>query len=219
MINTIKNTLSLLAIISTIWLGVSKFRDSKEIDRLTTNLNATTTQWQDEKGRMVTEVSELRFTNKELRKISKIDSTKLGEVYKQLKVASEIIKDLRIKASDVESANIVDLSVSNDSLVTIPVYNENMSLKALKPIKTAHLEITFDVQGNTILVNHKYRAKISTIVSRQVDMETTSGNRRFFIARWVNPRYEYSAKNVVDDKNAKIDSAIHINFQRRKGKR
>jgi len=219
MINTIRNVISLLAIVSTIWLGVSKFKGGKEIDRLTTNLTSTTTQWQDEKGRLVTEVSELRFTNKELKQIAKLDSTKLSYTQKQLREASEVIKDLRIKAKDVESVNIVDLSVSNDSLVSIPTYNEDKSLKALKPIKTEHLEITFDVKKDTVLVSHKYKAKLNTVVSREVDMTTDNGKRRFFIARWINPRYEYSAKNVIDDKKAEIKSAIHINFQRRKGKR
>jgi len=220
MLNKIKNVLLTCTIISTFVLGLFKYNDHNEIARLNNNLSATTKQWQDEKGRHVTEVSELRVTNKELTKAYKKDYFQLsGEYEAQLKEVANELSDLNIKLRNAESYNSVDLSVSNDSLVTTIVYDRDSVLNSIKPIKTDHLEINFKVKGDTLIVSHKYSAKIITGVSREVDMYTDNGKRRFFIARWVNPRWQYSAKNVVDDIDANIVSAVHINFQRNKGKR
>lgn len=219
-IGNIKDTISLLAVVSTMLLGWMKYNDAQEISRLENNLHSTTIQYEDKLGRTVTEVTELRFTNKELKQIAKLDSSKLSDTQKKLWEASQVVKDLEIKSRNAESFNRVDLSVSNDSLISEVIYNEDRSLKELKPIKTKHLSITFEVVGDTVLVAHKYNATIDTVVSRSVDKETKSGKKRFFLVRWVNPRWKYSAKNVSDDKNATIEKgAIHINFQRGKGKR
>jgi len=219
LIGNIKDIATILSIVSVLTLGWLKHQDGQEINRLENNLHSTTIQYTDSIGRMVTEVTELRFTNKELKQISKLDSSKLGATQKKLWEASQLVRELEIKERNVESVNIAALSVSNDSLISEVIYNEDRSLKELKPIKTDHLEITFDVQGDTVLVGHKYKAKINTVVSRKVDKVTNNGKTRFFLARWVNPRWIYSAKNVSDDKNAEIDSAVYINFQSGKGKR
>lgn len=218
-LSLIKDTVTVVSIIATLILGVLKYKDIKEISRLNNNITSTTKQWTDEKGRLVTQVTELRFTNDELERLAHRDSSTLNELEKQLWEAGQTIKDLKIKERNALSYNSVDISVSNDSLVSKAEYNDDKSLKALKPIKTDHLSIDFEIKGDTVLVNHSYKAKVSTVVDREVDKITNRGRKRFFIARWINPRWQYSAKSIVDDPNATIESAINIKFQRKKGKR
>ena len=67
---------------------------------------------------------------------------------------------------------------------------------------------------NSIQVLHKYSCEITTVVSRNRDTKTRRGNRRFFLASLINPRWEYTAKNVSDDLDATIESAVYINFKK-----
>jgi hypothetical protein len=218
-ITGIKDLVTILSILATVGLGYWGKLQKDEAKRAINNLHSTTIQYEDEKGRLVTEVTELRFTTKELKQIAKQDSAKLSSVQKKLLKAHGKITELNIKERNAESINIADLSVFNDSLVTTAEYDKKGLLKALKPIKTDNLEISFNVLSDTVVVNHKYKTEITTIVKREADKTTKNGKKRFFLARWVNPRWQYSAINVSDDKKAKIASAIHIKFQRGKGDR
>lgn len=219
LIGNIKDTFTILSIVSVMLLGWLKYNDTKEINRLNNNITSVKKEWKTKTGELVTQVTELRFTNKELKQIAERDSSELSDLQKQLWEAGQVIKTLDIKERNAESVNIADLIVSNDSLVTTIQYNEDMSLKALKPIKTDNLSINFKVSGDSIIIDHVYNAKINTVVSREVDKVTSSGKRRFFLARWLNPRWKYYASNYSDDPNAKLDSAIYIKFQHNKGKR
>jgi hypothetical protein len=218
-ITNIKDMVILGLIATGLFLGYLKYRDVQEIARLENNLTATTEQYQLANNKWVTETTELRFTNDELKNISKLDSSKLSDLQKKLLKANEAIDELNIKAKDVENINIIDLNVSNDDLVSDIVYDEDNALKEIEPIKTDHLSIEFEVKGDKILVSHEYTSEITTVVSRSADRLTNSGKKRIFIARWINPRWKYSAKNISNDPNAKIESAISINFQRNKGSR
>ena len=218
-INNLKDGLSLVAVAAALWFGYSDYLNKQEVSRITNNLNQKTSQWEDERGRLVTEVTELRVTNKELKSVAKKDSSNLSKIEKTLLRANKEIEALKIKAKDVESYNEVLLESRNDNLVTEAVYNEDKKLTKIEPIMTDHLFIKFHVKEDTIIVNHLYRARITTVVDRERDKTTKNGNKRFFLARLVNPRWQYSAKNVADDRKAILKSAVHINFQRRKGKR
>lgn len=219
LLSNIKEAVTILSVVAAIGFGYWGKLQSQEASRATSNLYSKTIQWEDEKGRLVTETSELRFTTQELRNINRQDSARLNEVQKKLWKASKAIEDLKVKERNVESVNIVGLEARRDSLVTIPVYNEDNVLKELKPIKTDNLLIEFEVTSDTIYVNHLYTSEITTVVSRKVDKFTSKGRKRLFLARWVNPRWEYTAMNVSDDPNAEITSAINIKFQKNKGKR
>lgn len=195
-------------------LSYINIRNTKEIDRLSNNLYSKQVQWADEKGRLVTEVTELRFTTTELKKMRGADTTKLSAVQKQLYDASLRIKELGIKENDVIGYNNAEIYVKNDSLITTIDKDNKGSIIGLKTIKTPNLELTFDVKSDTILVSHKYKTNVTTVLNRKVDKHTYSGKKRFFLARWINPRYEYWSTNVVDDKNAEIKSDVYINFGR-----
>lgn len=217
-IDNIKGAVTILSIVAAMWFSYSSHFKGQEIDRLNTNLHSVTTQYEDEKGRRVTETTELRFTNDELKAIGKKKDKDLSRAEKTIKEVSNEIADLRIKANNVETYNKVLLESRLDSIVTKPIYIEN-KLTAIEPIKTDHLHLTFKVKEGEILVNHLYTAKIITVVDRDRDKITKKGNKRFFMARWVNPRWQYKAKTVSDDPNAVIEDSVYINFQRRKGKR
>ena len=219
LISAVKDTVAVVATITTVILGIWGFNQKAEKERFESNLYQRTEQWTDEKGRLVTEVTKLTYSNSELKKISNADSSKLSAAEKKLYVAAKEIEELRIKHKDVESYNKADFEVKNDSLKTIIVYDKDSVLKELKPIKTDHLTLDFKVDGDTLTVSHTYKASIITVVNRKVDMYTASGKKRFILARVVNPRYEYFATNRIDDPNAAVTSDIYIEFQNKKGKR
>lgn len=221
-ITKIKDTVTIISIVATLGLGYWGSLMKQEANRANRNLHSTTIEYKDKLGRNVTETTELRFTIKELRNVNKKykqDSTSIVNEYekKLLKVANQA-KALDIKLRDVENAFIGDLSVSNDSMISEIVYNEDRSLNGLKPIKTKHLSIDFKVDGDKMIVNHKYNTDLSIIGHRQRDKETVTGKSRFFLARWVNPRWKYKASAVAEDKDASF-KITNIKFQRGKGGR
>ena len=179
---------------------------------ISNNLYHKEQQWTDEKGRLVTEVQELQFTTSELRSMHSADSTKLSDTQKQLYTAAKEIESLGIKLKDAISYNSSHISVDNSGLVTTIDKDDNGAIIALNPIKTKHLQIDFEVKSDTILVNHKYETDVTTVVNRKENKYTYSGKKRFFLARWINPRYEYWSTNVADDPDAKITSSVYLNF-------
>lgn len=213
-LSNIKDTIAIVATLSTILFAYLTYQQKQETERATDNLYKKEIQWQDEKGRMVTEVTELRFTTTELKKMRGADTTKLSVVQKQLYKAYQRIEELGIKENNVISYNEADISVSNDSLITTIDKDIKGDIIGLKTIKTPNLELTFDVKSDTILVSHKYKTNVVTVVNRKQDKLTYSGKKRFFLARLINPRYDYWSTNVVDDPNAEIKSDVYINFGR-----
>lgn len=214
MFNKIKDYIAIIATISTILFAYLTYQQKQETNRATDNLYKKEVQWTDEKGRLVTEVTELRFTTTELKKMRGADTTKLSKVQKQLYDASLRIKELGIKEKDVISYNKVDFEVKNDSLTSTFTKDTKGSVIGLKPIKTPNLEITFDVHLDTVYVSHTYKANLVTVLNRKQDKFTYGGKKRFFLARLINPRYEYWSTNVVDDPDAEIKSDVYINFGR-----
>lgn len=213
-LSNIKDTIAIVATLSTILFAYLTFQQKREVSRLENNLYSKQIQWTDEKGRLVTEVTELRYTTSELKSMRNADSTKLSVVQKQLHNAHQRIKELGIKENNVISYNKADISVSNDSLITTIDKDIKGDIIGLKTIKTPNLELTFDVKSDTILVSHKYKTNVVTVVNRKQDKLTYSGKKRFFLARLINPRYDYWSTNVVDDPNAEIKSDVYINFGR-----
>jgi len=220
----LKNILTLVTIISLI-IGILAtlgwVRQKGERQRAETNLYNRTTQWEDERGRMVTETTELRFTNRELKKVAKKDSMALSEVEKSLLDAYQVIDDLKIKPGRVESAHMFELESSSNQVTKLTI-EELLKPETYKvdiaPIKTKHLELTFNQVGDSLHVNHLYKTDIDVVVDRDKGLNS-KGNKRFFIARWFLPKWEYSSSVVAEDPNAEITSNVYINFQRGKGKR
>lgn len=212
-LDNIKNSVTIISIIIAIITSVGWSKQKVETERYRQNLYSTTVQWTDEQGRLITEVSELRYSYRELQAVAKMDSTKLNKAQRDLLKANNTIKELNIKLKDTESYFKGELEVKHDSLITIASKDSIGQIIALKPIKTPHLEIEFFVENDTIKLNHIYRTNIETVVNRKEDKLTKSGNRRFFIARFIKPRYDYWATTRVEDPNAKINNTVFINFE------
>lgn len=218
-INNVKETVLILSIISSIGLGIWGQKQKAEADRYRDNLYSRTVQWTDEKGRLITEVSELRFTLGELKSVNVKDSAKYSQAQKELLAAKQRIQEMGVELNRAESYFKAELAVKTDSLVSTIQRDEKGATIALKPIKTANLQLDFTVKGDTVLVDHKYTADITTVVNRKSDKLTRNGKRRFFVARWVAPRYDYWATTRVDDPNAKLNNTVYIEFQNKRGKR
>lgn len=181
-------------------------------------MQATTIQYKDAKGRLVTQTTELRFTRKELEialSKSEKDSLKLSEVEKQLVKVGKLAKELQIRNKDIEEVNLLNLEVISDSMTTEIVYKEN-KVNEIKPIKTKHLSVNFKVIGDSVYVNTIYNTDLSVVGYRKVDKFTKKGNKRFFVARWFVPRWQYEAKAVAEDKNASL-KITNIDFKKKNG--
>lgn len=218
-INNVKETVLIVSIISSIFLGIWGQKQKAEADRYRDNLYSKTVQWTDENGRLITEVSELRFTLSELKSVNIKDSANYSAAQKELLLAKKNIEEMGIKLNNAESYFKSELAVKTDSIITSIVKDGTGATIALNPIKTANLELSFTVIGDSVLVDHLYKTNIVTIVNRKKDKLTSNGRKRLFIARWVNPRYDYWATTRADDPNAKLNNTIYIEFQSKRGKR
>jgi hypothetical protein len=213
-LDDIKTVVAIVATVSTIAFAYWGYQQKERAEIATSNLYKKEIQWTDEKGRLVTEVTELTFTKHELQSMRKADKSKLTDVQLKLKDAYDRIEELGITPKDVESFNKAEFEVKYDSLVSIIEKDSLGRLKALKPIKTPNLEISFNVNSDTVLVDYKYKTNIVSVINRKEDKLTYNGNKRFILARLVNPRYEYWSTNVIDDPNAEITSDVYLNFGR-----
>lgn len=216
-ISGIKDVVTVVSIVATLGLGYWGNLQRQEAQRATDNLYSKTIQWEDEKGRLVTETTELRYTVSELKDISKRDKESLSEAERKVAEAAETIKELGIKARNVDRYENVSFEVA-DSAETKIVYRDK-KLEKIEPIRTKHMDIDFIIKGDKVIAAYKYKGNVKVIINRKVDKETKKGKKRFFLARWVNPRYDYWSTVVSDDKNATITSTDSINFQKKKGKR
>lgn len=200
----------IVAMVASSW-GVKLQADR---DRFRDNLYHKEIQYKDKENRLVTQVTELQFSRDELKQIAKADSSKLSNTQKELYKVAKELEVLGIKAKDVEAYNKAKLEVIYDSLVSKAELDSRGCIKALKPIKTDNLSLEFNVKTDSVLVDYKYTADVTTVLNRKPNKYTYKGTKRFFLARLVNPRYEYWSTNVVSDPNASIKSDVYINFGR-----
>lgn len=219
---TLKNILTIVTILSVmigIVAAIYGIRQGNEKNRLEQNLYSKTVQWEDEKGRLVTETTELRYTVRELRQISKKDSSNLSDAEKKLLATRGTIDALNIKLRKVESVNMIEVESKGEYVTDYTIKErDTIYLLEIKPIETKHLDLKFDVKGDSIIVNHTYRNSIDIIIDRD-QAAGKRGNKRFFLVRWILPKWEYSSNVVSEDPNAEITSNIYFKFQRGKGKR
>lgn len=212
-LNNLKDILTIVSIGIAVVTSLGWTKQKQEAERYRQNLYSKTVQWEDEQGRLITEVSELRYSYRELKAIAGMDSALLNETQKDLLKANKTIEELGVKLKDTESYFKGELEAQHDSLMTTFERDSTGQITALKPIKTPYLEIDFHVEGDTVKINHIYRANIETVINRKEDKLTKAGNKRFFIARWIKPRYNYWATTRVDDPDAEINNSVYINFE------
>jgi hypothetical protein len=193
-------------------------RQNKEANRAENNLYTRTVQWEDERGRLVTETTELRYTLNELRNISKKDSSKMSEAEKQLLAARKEIDALRIKPRNVESVNTIGLESRGTFTTDYETKPDTVKLLKIDPIETEFISLYFKVEGDSILVDHLYKNTLNIIVDRDYGLNAR-GKPRFFLTRWISPKWQYSSNVVSEDPNADITSNVYIKFQKHKGKR
>ena len=189
----------------------------REKERMEQNLFNKTKEFTTKYGEYAKETSELRYTVTELKKAYKADSTQLSVSQKQLKKAAEEITSLNIKLKDADTyiSNIIE-SKPDTFIVTVPIDKDSLLTK-IEPIKTKHWDIKFKLENNKLKVIPKYTCEVTTVVDRRADYYTLKGRKRFFLARLINPRYQYLATTKVDDKDAKITNTVYIKFQKEKG--
>ena len=208
---------ALCAIISLSLVGKWGLEQKHEKERMEQNLFNKTKEFTTKYGEYAKETSELRYTVTELKKAYKADSTQLSISQKQLKKAAEEITNLNIKLKDADTyiSNIIE-SKPDTFIVTVPIDKDSLFAE-VGPIKTKHWDIKFKLENNKLKVIPKYTCEVTTVVDRRADYYTLKGRKRFFLARLINPRYQYLATTKVDDKDAKITNTVYIKFQKEKG--
>ena len=210
---------TILSIMIGIIAAIYGIRQNNEKNRLEQNLYSRTMQWEDERGRLVTETTELRYTVRELRQVSKKDSSNMSDAEKKLLAARGTIDALNIRLRKVESVNMIEVKSKGEYVTDYSIREKDtVYLLEIKPIETKHLDMKFDVRKDSIIVNHTYRNSIDVIIDRDQELGKR-GNKRFFLIRWIMPKWEYSSNVVSEDPNAEITSNVYFNFQKRKGKR
>ena len=210
---------TILSIMIGIIAAIYGIRQNNEKNRLEQNLYSRTVQWEDERGRLVTETTELRYTVRELRQVSKKDSSNMSDAEKKLLAARGTIDALNIRLRKVESVNMIEVKSKGEYVTDYSIREKDtVYLLEIKPIETKHLDMKFDVRKDSIIVNHTYRNSIDVIIDRDQELGKR-GNKRFFLIRWIMPKWEYSSNVVSEDPNAEITSNVYFNFQKRKGKR
>lgn len=216
LLSNIKEIVTIASLVFAIGAGAGWWKEKGKRADVENNLYAKTVQWEDEKGRLVTETTELHYTIDDLENIIEQDSANLSDAEKTIWEAGQTIKDLKAQVKHAVSYASQEIEAVYDSLETMPTIVENKLVK-IDPIETDHLKISFKVlDDNTILTNAKYKAKVNVLVDRERDMYTKKGRKRFFGARWISPRWQYHSKSVCDDPNANITSSVQINFNNRK---
>lgn len=213
MISTIKNIITIVAIIGTIGGTYFSHKYKEEKDTAISNFNQSKKEWIDEKGRLVSEMSEIKVSNKQLKNAARRDSAELSEAEKELKRTANIIEELNLRLKDVKNYYEGEISILNDSLRSAFTKDENGKIIGLKSIKTEHLSIDFVVESeDSILVSHKYKAKIVVVNNRKSTKYTKNGNKRFILFRKIWPRWQYWATTRVNDPNARLDIEVNYNF-------
>lgn len=208
---------ALCVIISLSLVGKWGLEQKHEKERMEQNLFNKTKEFTTKYGEYAKETSELRYTVTELKKAYKADSTQLSISQKQLKKAAEEITNLNIKLKDADTyiSNIIE-SNPDTFIVTVPVDKDSL-LAEIEPVKTKHWDIKFKLENNKLKVIPKYTCEVTTVVDRRADYYTLKGRKRFFLARIINPRYQYLATTKIDDKDARITNTVYIKFQKEKG--
>lgn len=213
--------LLLLFSIGTLCWGI---RQRAERQRTEHNLNQHTTEWRSERGQLVNESTELRYTVRELRRITRQDSTELSTTQKQLFEARQIIDNLRVGLRKTQAVHMIDVESRSSDTTRIligDVLIDDITTPRIEiePIKTEFLELTFEhIDGDSLVVDHLYRNHIDIVIDRDYGLSDL-GRERFLLFRWVWPRWEYSSNVVSDDPNARITTNVYINFQRGRGRR
>jgi hypothetical protein len=217
------NNIKEIAIIASIVFGLGAsagwWRQKQKSDDLANNLYAKTVQYEDEKGRRVTETTELRFTVDELQNVAAKDSAiyyaSMSDMEKRLWEVGQEAEVLKADKDKLISYHKSEVEAIYKDLEVIPTIKDN-KLVSIEPIETKHLQIRFNIEGDKITADAKYNTNITTIVDRNRDQFTKKGKKRFFIAKWIKPRWQYSDKTVCEDVNATIKNTVSINFENRK---
>jgi len=222
MISILKNIKELALTVSIVLgLGASLgwWKEAKNSDRLANNLYKKEIQWKDERGRMVTETTELKFTVEELQNVMAKDSAthyeKMSEMEKMLYDTGKEVEALKADADKLVSYHKAEIEAVYKDMKLNPIVIEG-KLTHLDPIDTKNLKVNFNIEDGQVTADAKYNAEIVTIVDRSRDKFTKKGKKRFFLARLVKPRWQYSSKTVSDDIHASIVNDVQINFDNRK---
>lgn len=215
-LTNIKEAVTIVSLASAILFGYLGYQQKQKADAANNNLYKKEIQWTTEKGELVTETTELRFTVDDLKRAAAKDSTQLSVTEKMLNKAANRIQELESNLNHVVSYTGLEMEAVHDSLETVATITD-CKLDSIASINTDHLKVNFEVlEDNKVLANALYKAKVEVVIDRERRKETKKGNKRFFLARWVNPDWQYSSKAVCDDPKAKILSNVTINFDNRK---
>ena len=208
---TIVTILSLLSGIGLAWYANFK---SNEADRYESNYKASLVkikQYKDKNGLLVSETYELRLTIDEI-KNSK-DST--------IRSMGESLEDMGIKLKRTENmAQITTKSTGKGTVKIDTVFVGNQEIKPMirkAYINDGFLDMVINIDDDSLHYDYLNRDTIFIAGYKERRMETKKGKKRFFLARWVNPDWQYKLAAKSLNKNTIITSIKDVRIERRKG--
>jgi len=216
-LNLILAVVTILSMLSSIGLAWYANFQSNEADRYESNATALLTKvktYKDAKGRLVTEAIELRLTIKEL-KNSK-DST--------IRYMGHQVEAMGIKLKNVEYITHLNTKArgSGTSSIyydTVPVFDTNKVYQMIpkSKINDGYLTMYLNILPDSIKYEYTVSDSLYIVGHRERRMLTERGKKRFFLARWVNPDWQYKISAKSTNPNVVVSKILNVHIESRKG--
>lgn len=206
MMMRIKTSYIIIAILAIMVFVMSTIIDSsiKEKKRLTANLTEKTKEWVDERGRYVSEVSQLKTNEKELKEIFKKDSSQMASNYeKRIYSLKKEIKSLGLYIDELEEITTGTIVIKDTIMIPATVNNDSI-IQGNYESTYLSAEITYFVKKNDFELDYTTMNRCSVI--RTLSAKRKKNGKRHFIlpkARWLWGTEERVIM-VCDNKKSKV---------------
>lgn len=205
--------ITIISIVVGIFASVRISNLKEKNDRLETNLYSNTTQYEDALGRSVVESDQLKTTVKELKQLSKMDSSKMNTYEKTIYKISQELKANGTKEKNTEGAAFISIETNfeNASLAKDSVISK-MKAKTVRFVDDyGTYESTYFPETDTISLKVIQRAELFLDLHRKRELNS-KGNKVFFAWRWLKDwEYKASIKSIGDSTVIKSFDYVKIN--------
>jgi len=224
-LNLILIVVTILSMLSGMVLAWYANYQSNEADRYEANNKALLTKvktYKDKNGLLVTESYELRFTIAEL-EISN-DSTLRGmaKQVESMKIKLKNTQYINYINSKSTGSGSVPITLANEEIGfvgdSVNLYNEhNPIITRIASINDGFLKMDINLEKDSLVYDYTYRDSLIIVGHKHRRMCTKEGKKRFFIARWVNPDWQYKVSAKSMNPNTVINDIKAIHIETRKG--
>jgi hypothetical protein len=213
LINKILAIVTIISVLVGVFVSIRNSSLKLENDRLETNLYAKTIQYQDELGRTITETTQLKVTVGELKKITKMDSSKMNSYEKTIYRISKELENNGASKKNTEAAGfIVTESKFQKSNIAEDTVIRGMKAKTVRFIDPyGTYESTYFPETDTISLIVVQRTELFLELHKQRELNK-KGKKVCILWRWAKDwEYNASIKSMGDSTEIKSFNYIKIN--------